>query len=55
MSIATRRSAPKSIGALAGKAPEPMPMSPEEFGRYIRNDLARGWRLAKERSISIVD
>jgi tripartite-type tricarboxylate transporter receptor subunit TctC len=32
-----------------------MPMSPEEFGRYIRDDIAKWTRVAKERNISIVD
>ena len=40
---------------LSGEALEPMPMSPEEFGRYIRDDIARWSRLAKERNIAIVD
>jgi tripartite-type tricarboxylate transporter receptor subunit TctC len=40
---------------LSGEALEPMPMSPEEFGRYIRDDIARWSRLARERNISIVD
>ena len=40
---------------LSGEALEPMPMSPEEFGRYIRDDIARWSRLAKERNISIID
>ena len=40
---------------LSGEALEPMPMSPDEFGRYIRDDIARWTRVAKERNISIVD
>jgi tripartite-type tricarboxylate transporter receptor subunit TctC len=40
---------------LSGEALEPMPMSPEEFGRYIRDDIAKWSRVAKERNISIVD
>ena len=32
-----------------------MPMSAEEFGRYMRDDIARWTRLAKERNIAIVD
>jgi tripartite-type tricarboxylate transporter receptor subunit TctC len=40
---------------LSGEALEPMPMSPEEFSRYIRDDIARWSRLARERNISIVD
>jgi tripartite-type tricarboxylate transporter receptor subunit TctC len=40
---------------LSGEALEPMPMSPAEFGQYIRNDIAHWSRLAKERNIAIVD
>jgi tripartite-type tricarboxylate transporter receptor subunit TctC len=40
---------------LSGEALEPMPMSPEEFSRYIRDDITRWSRLARERNISIVD
>jgi tripartite-type tricarboxylate transporter receptor subunit TctC len=40
---------------LSGEALEPMPMSPEAFGKYIRDDIDRWSRLAKERNISIVD
>ena len=40
---------------LSGEALEPMPMSAEEFGRYMRDDIARWTRLAKERNIAIVD
>jgi len=38
---------------LSSEALEPMPMSPDEFGRYIRDDIARWTRLAKERHIEI--
>jgi len=38
---------------LSGEALEPMPMTPEQFGRYIRDDVARWSRLAKERNIQI--
>jgi tripartite-type tricarboxylate transporter receptor subunit TctC len=40
---------------LSGEALEPMPMSSEQFGAYIRDDIAKWSRLAKERNISIVD
>jgi tripartite-type tricarboxylate transporter receptor subunit TctC len=40
---------------LSGEALEPMPMSPDEFGRYIREDIAKWTRVARERNISIVD
>jgi tripartite-type tricarboxylate transporter receptor subunit TctC len=38
---------------LSSEALEPMPMSPDEFGRYIRDDIARWTRLAKERHIEL--
>ena len=40
---------------LSGEALEPMPMSPEAFGKYIRDDIEHWSRLAKERNISIAD
>ena len=30
-------------------------MSPDAFGRYIRDDIARWSKLAKERNIEITD
>jgi tripartite-type tricarboxylate transporter receptor subunit TctC len=38
---------------LSGEALEPMPMSPEQFGQYMRDDIARWTRLAKERHIEL--
>jgi tripartite-type tricarboxylate transporter receptor subunit TctC len=38
---------------LSGEALEPMPMSPEQFAQYIRDDIARWSKLAKERNIQI--
>jgi tripartite-type tricarboxylate transporter receptor subunit TctC len=38
---------------LSSEALEPMPMTPEQFGRYIRDDVARWSRLAKDRNIQI--
>jgi len=38
---------------LSSEALEPMPMSPDEFGRYIGDDIARWTRLAKERHIEL--
>jgi tripartite-type tricarboxylate transporter receptor subunit TctC len=40
---------------LAGEAIEPMPMTPEQFGRFIQADLARWGKLASERKISLGD
>ena len=38
---------------LSAEALEPMPMSPGEFGQYIRDDIARWTKLAKERHIEL--
>jgi tripartite-type tricarboxylate transporter receptor subunit TctC len=40
---------------LSSEALEPMPMSAEQFGQYMRDDIARWSRLAKDRNIVISD
>jgi tripartite-type tricarboxylate transporter receptor subunit TctC len=40
---------------LSAEALEPMPMSPDQFGQYMRDDIARWSRLAKDRNIEIRD
>jgi tripartite-type tricarboxylate transporter receptor subunit TctC len=40
---------------LAGEALEAMPMTPDQFGAYIRDDVAKWSRLAKERNIQITE
>jgi tripartite-type tricarboxylate transporter receptor subunit TctC len=45
--------APDLRERLAAEAVEPMPMSPEAFGRFIRADIARWTRLARERKIEL--
>jgi tripartite-type tricarboxylate transporter receptor subunit TctC len=40
---------------LSGEAIEPMPMTPEEFGAFMRADIARWTALARERKISLDD
>src|SRR5262245_2839753 len=40
---------------LSGEAIEPMPMTPEEFGAFMRADIARWTALARERNISLDD
>ena len=40
---------------LSSEALEPMPMTPEQFGRYISDDVTRWSKLAKERGIQIAD
>ena len=47
--------APDLRERLAGEALEPMPMSPDQFGQYIRDDIARWSKLAKERGIELTD
>ncbi|HVO90274.1 MAG TPA: tripartite tricarboxylate transporter substrate-binding protein, partial [Casimicrobiaceae bacterium] len=40
---------------LSSEALEPMPMSPEQFGAYMRKDIAKWSALARERNIQITD
>ena len=40
---------------LAGEALEPMPMTPEQFGKYMRDDIAKWSKVAKERHIELTD
>ena len=40
---------------LAGEAVEPWPMSPDQFGQYIRAEIARWTALAKARNIQLED
>jgi tripartite-type tricarboxylate transporter receptor subunit TctC len=40
---------------LSAEALEPMPMTPEQFGAYMRADIARWSALAKARGIEITD
>lgn len=46
---------PELRARLSGEALEPMPMSPDEFGRYMRDDIARWSKVAKERGIELTD
>jgi tripartite-type tricarboxylate transporter receptor subunit TctC len=45
--------APDLAEKLAGEAVEPWPMSPEQFGEYMRADIARWTALAKARNIQL--
>ena len=38
---------------LSGEAVEPWPMTPEQFGQYIKADVARWTALAKARNIRL--
>jgi len=40
---------------LSGEAIDPMPMAPEQFGRFIQADIAHWTALARERKISLDD
>jgi tripartite-type tricarboxylate transporter receptor subunit TctC len=40
---------------LVGEAMEPMPMTPEQFGKYIQAEFTTWSTLARERKISVVD
>jgi tripartite-type tricarboxylate transporter receptor subunit TctC len=40
---------------LSGEAIDPMPMAPEQFGRFIQTDIAHWTALARERKISLDD
>ena len=45
--------APDLSERLAAEAVEPMPMTPEKFGEYIRSELARWTKLARDRNIQL--
>jgi tripartite-type tricarboxylate transporter receptor subunit TctC len=47
--------APDLAEKLAAEAVEPWPMSPEQFGQYIRADIQRWTALAKSRGIRLDD
>ena len=47
--------APALQERLVGEAIEPMPMTPEQFGKFIQADIARWSALARERRISLDD
>jgi tripartite-type tricarboxylate transporter receptor subunit TctC len=53
--INTLLETPELRERLASEALEPMPMSPEQFGRYMRDDIAKWAKLAKDRNIEIID
>lgn len=45
--------APDLVEKLAGEAVEPWPMAPEQFGAYMREDIARWTALARARKIQL--
>jgi tripartite-type tricarboxylate transporter receptor subunit TctC len=40
---------------LPGEALDPMPMTPDQFGKYMQADIQRWAKLAKERNIQLED
>jgi tripartite-type tricarboxylate transporter receptor subunit TctC len=40
---------------LSGEALEPMPMTPDQFGQYMKDDIAKWTKVAKERNIELKD
>jgi len=44
---------PKLRERLSAEALEPMPMTPEAFGKFMQDDIARWSALAKERNIKL--
>jgi tripartite-type tricarboxylate transporter receptor subunit TctC len=46
-------SSPEMKDKLASEAVDPMPMSPEQFGKYIQDEVVRWTALAKERKIQV--
>jgi tripartite-type tricarboxylate transporter receptor subunit TctC len=45
--------APDMVDKLSTEAVVPMPMSPQEFGEYIKAEVARWTALARERKIQL--
>lgn len=45
--------APDLSERLAAEAVDPMPMSAEQFGEFVRNEVARWTKLARERNIQL--
>jgi tripartite-type tricarboxylate transporter receptor subunit TctC len=50
-SLATVLKAPDLSEKLSVEAIEPMVMTPEQFGEFIKTDIARWTRLARDRNI----
>ena len=53
--INTAIQSPELRERLAGEALEPMPMAPDKFAQYIRDDIARWTKLARARKIEITE
>jgi tripartite-type tricarboxylate transporter receptor subunit TctC len=46
---------PQFAERLSSEALEPMPMTPAQFGQYMRNDIAKWTKVAKDRNIQLTD
>ena len=46
---------PQFKDRLSGEALEVMPMTPAQFGQYMRDDIAKWTKVAKERNIELTD
>ena len=46
---------PQFSERLAAEALQPMPMTPAQFGQYMRDDIAKWTKVAKERNIELTD
>jgi tripartite-type tricarboxylate transporter receptor subunit TctC len=44
---------PEFRKSLVAEAIEPMPMTPEQFGHYMRQDIAHWTEVVKERNIDV--
>ena len=44
---------PSFAERLSGEALQPMPMTPAQFGQYMRDDIAKWTKVAKERNIEL--
>jgi tripartite-type tricarboxylate transporter receptor subunit TctC len=51
--LATVLKAPDLADKLSGEAVQPLPMSPAQFGEFMRDDIARWTKLAKDRNIRL--
>jgi tripartite-type tricarboxylate transporter receptor subunit TctC len=40
---------------LSSEALQPMPMAPDQFGRYMQDDIAHWTKLVKERHLELND
>ncbi|HTQ73598.1 MAG TPA: tripartite tricarboxylate transporter substrate binding protein [Burkholderiales bacterium] len=46
---------PQFAERLSSEALQPMPMTPAQFGQYMRDDIAKWTKVAKDRNIEITD